>query len=64
MAGLYNNSPSSIWQALEKYLTAIRAMGHGTGHSRGALPAHSATYPVFAKYQIRTDIVSLLLLQS
>lgn len=29
--GVYNNSPSSIRQALEKYLTAIQAMGHGTG---------------------------------
>ena len=29
--GVYNNSPSSIRQALQSYLNAIQAMGHGTG---------------------------------
>jgi very-short-patch-repair endonuclease len=29
--GVYNNSPSGIRQALQSYLTAIQAIGHGTG---------------------------------
>jgi very-short-patch-repair endonuclease len=29
--GVYENSPPSVRQALQKYLTAMQAMGHGTG---------------------------------
>ncbi|MCW8209229.1 DUF559 domain-containing protein [Verminephrobacter aporrectodeae subsp. tuberculatae] len=42
--GVYNNSPASIRQALQEYLTAIRAIGAGTGvraerHRRNAQAA-------------------------
>ncbi len=47
--GVYNNSPPSIRQALQGYLTSIQAMGSGTGiramrHRRNARHAMSKAY--------------------
>ncbi|MDI1258262.1 AAA domain-containing protein [Aquabacterium sp.] len=47
--GVYNNSPSSIRQALQSYLTSIQSMGSGTGiravrHRRNAREAMKQAY--------------------
>jgi len=47
--GVYNNSPSSIRQALQSYLTSIQSMGSGTGiralrHRRNAREAMNQAY--------------------
>jgi very-short-patch-repair endonuclease len=47
--GVFNNSPSSVRQALQAYLTAIQAMGSGTGvrairHRRTARDAMTRAY--------------------
>lgn len=47
--GVYNNSPTSIRQALQSYLTSIQSMGSGTGiravrHRRNAREAMNQAY--------------------
>ena len=47
--GVYNNAPESVRQALQKYLTAVRAIGKGTGtkaamYRRDARDAMTSAY--------------------
>ena len=47
--GVFNNSPNSVRQALQKYLTAVRAIGKGTG-SRAVMYRRDARAAMASAY--------------